>query len=141
MEGRGARSGYRGAEIGQVGEGDADDGGEATTAMGSLEHKLYEAGVEMAASDALGEIRAATARREHNGKGSVESLTASRQIHADAEGDQDAEDARATFKGKKRVLEEVKEVNSNVDFAAVRPRKKKVKDFGKAFGIKRETKP
>ena len=124
--------------------GDADDGGEATTAMGSLEHKLYEAGVEMAASDALDEIRAATARREHNGKGSVESLTASRQIHAGAEGDQDAEDARAAFKGKKRVLEEVKEVkevNSNVDFAAVRPRKKKVKDFGKAFGIKRETKP
>jgi hypothetical protein len=108
---------------------------EAKTTLEDLEHKYDVARKEMAVADALDEIQAANARRE-DGKGKWSLGTvASSSISDEAE---DAELARAAFKGKKRCSPDVEaDEDLGVDFSVVRPAKRK-KDFGKALGIKRK---
>jgi len=113
------------------------DGGDEKATMETLERKTEDARVEVAVDDALDEIRVANARREGVGKGcSVATLEPLREVE-DAE---DADIARAVFRGAKRILpeSEMSRESLNVEFSVSRPVKKVKKDFAKTLGIKRK---
>jgi hypothetical protein len=106
--------------------------------METLERKTEDAKVDIAVADALDEIRAANTRREAvDAKSSVVMLALSR----DGEDAEDAEIARAVFRGTKRCLLdfEVPGESLNMEFSVSRPAKKVKKDFAKTLGIKRRT--
>jgi len=111
--------------------------GDETATMETLERKTEDARVEVAVADALDEIRAANARREGVDEGcSVAGLAPSREV----EDAQDAEIARAVFRGAKRCLPESESRGEslNVGFSVSRPVKKVKKDFAKTLGIRRK---
>ncbi|KAI4698182.1 uncharacterized protein J4E84_001317 [Alternaria hordeiaustralica] len=117
-------------------EAEGLDGGEEKATMETLERKAEDARVESAVADALDEIRAANARREGVGKGcSLATLALSREVE-DAE---DAEIARAVFRGTKRCSPDSESCGGslNVEFSVSRPAKKVKKDLAKALGIRR----
>ncbi|KAI4700678.1 hypothetical protein J4E81_003640 [Alternaria sp. BMP 2799] len=112
------------------------EGGDEKATMEMLERKTEDARVEGAVADALDEIRAANARRGGVDKGcSAAILAPSREVE-DAE---DAEIARAVFRGTKRCSldSESRGGSLNVEFSVSRPAKKAKKDFARALGIKR----
>jgi len=118
-------------------EAEGLEGGDETATMETLERKTEDAKVEIAVADALDEIRAANARREGVGKEcSLATLAPAREVE-DAE---DAEIARAVFKGVKRCSpeSELSRESLNVEFSASRPAKKAKKDFAKTLGIRRK---
>ncbi|KAI4927901.1 hypothetical protein J4E85_006414 [Alternaria conjuncta] len=113
------------------------EGGDEKATMEMLERKTEDARVEGAVADALDEIRAANARRGGVDKGcSAAILAPSREVE-DAE---DAEIARAVFRGTKRCSldSESRGGSLNVEFSVSRPAKKAKKDFAKTLGIKRK---
>ncbi|KAI4619796.1 hypothetical protein J4E83_005652 [Alternaria metachromatica] len=118
-------------------EAEGLDGGDEKATMETLERKTEDARVEVAVADALDEIRAAKARREGmDAKFAAATLAPSRGVE-DAE---DAEIARAVFKGAKRSSPDsgLCEVSLQVEFAVSRPAKKAKKDFTKTLGIRRK---
>ncbi|KAI4656082.1 hypothetical protein J4E93_000799 [Alternaria ventricosa] len=113
------------------------NGDDEKATLETLELKIEDARVEVAVADALDEIRAANARREGFGKEcSLATLALSREVE-DAE---DAEIARAVFRGTKRCSPDLESSGEslNVEFARARPVKKAKKDFAKTLGIRRK---
>jgi len=111
-------------------------GGDEIATMETLERKIEDARVGVAVADALDEIRAANARREGvDAKCAPATLAPSREVE-DAE---DAEIARAVFRGVKRCSpeSELSRESLNVEFSVSRPTKKVKKDFAKTLGIRR----
>jgi len=118
-------------------EAEGFEGGDEKATLETLERKTEDARVESAVADALDEVRAANARRggvekEHT----VVTSAPSREVE-DAE---DAEIARAVFRGTKRYSpeSELPRESLNVEFSASRPAKKVKKDFAKTLGIRRK---
>jgi len=117
-------------------EAEGLEGGAEKATLETLERKIEDARVEVAVADALDEIRAANVRREGVDKEcSVASLVPSREVE-DAE---DAEIARAIFRGTKRRSPDSGSSGEslNVEFSVSRPVKKVKKDFAKTLGIRR----
>jgi hypothetical protein len=112
-------------------EGGGSQSKERTT-IGNLERKMEDARAEMKVADALDEIRAANARRD------VKPSVDGGAVAADVQEVEDAEIARAAFKGRKRSAPDHEVDAFGVNFSMARPMKKGKKDFGKALGIKRK---
>ncbi|KAI4930816.1 uncharacterized protein J4E92_004649 [Alternaria infectoria] len=118
-------------------EAEGLEGGDEKANMETLERKIEDAKVEVAVADALDEIRAANARREGmDAKCAAATLASTKEVE-DAE---DAEIARAVFKGAKRCSpeSELSRESLNVKFSVSRPTKKVKKDFVKTLGIRRK---
>ncbi|KAI4693481.1 uncharacterized protein J4E88_001853 [Alternaria novae-zelandiae] len=112
------------------------EGGDEKATMETLERKTEDARVEVAVAGALDEIRAANARREGMDAKCAATIPASSREVEDAE---DAEIARAVFRGAKRCSPDsgTSGESQNVELSASRPAKKVKKDFARMLGIKR----
>jgi hypothetical protein len=110
----------------------AGDEGKESTTIEDLERKMQDARAEIRVADTLDEIRAANARRE--GKPAGDGV----KVGVDVQEAEDAEIARAAFKGKKRSAADHEAEAFGVDFSMARPVKKVKRDFGKALGLKRK---
>jgi len=118
-------------------EAEGLEGGAEKATLETLERKIEDARVESAVADALDEVRAANARREGVGKEcAAATLAPSREV----EEAEDAEIARAVFKGTKRCSSDSGSSGEslNVEFAVSRPVKRVKKDFAKTLGIRRK---
>jgi hypothetical protein len=111
---------------------EAGSSGEDRTIIEDLEKKMEGARAEMKVADALDDIRAANSRQE--GKPIMDGF----KVEVDVQEAEDAEIARAAFKGTKRSATDHEAEAFDVDFSTARPVKKVKKDFGKALGIKRK---
>ncbi|KAI4959133.1 hypothetical protein J4E86_002854 [Alternaria arbusti] len=118
-------------------EAEGLEGGDRKATLETLEWKTEDVRVEIAVADALDEIRAANARREGVGKEcSGATLAPSRE----AEDEEDAEIARAVFRGTKRCSPDSESPGEllNVEFSVSKPAKKAKKDFARTLGIRRK---
>ncbi|KAH6859013.1 hypothetical protein BKA58DRAFT_52014 [Alternaria rosae] len=118
-------------------EGGREGDGKAT--LETLERKTEDArvGIAVADANALDEIIAANARREGiDAKGNVVTRSSSREVE-DAE---DAEIARAVFRGTKRRSPDLVSAGESTDvkFSVSRPAKTVKKDFARPLGIRRK---